>query len=107
MGEMGTYKRVNTHMANGSSEWHKRLYRKNRLAIDALKNVPCVDCHHLFPACCMDFDHRDPTSKKFTVAQYMCHPLVKILKEVEKCDIVCSNCHRIRTSLRKKLRISG
>lgn len=70
--------------------------------VASLKSVPCVDCGGEFPPCCMDFDHRDPSKKSFGIAQKMrLSPSRKTLEnEMLKCDIVCSNCHRIRTHMR-------
>ena len=46
----------------------------------------------------MDFDHRDATTKTFIVSDIVNHSGMKaILEEIAKCDLVCSNCHRIRT----------
>ncbi len=45
----------------------------------------------------MDFDHRDRTTKKFEIGQYVSWSMKSIMTEVEKCDVVCSNCHRERT----------
>lgn len=68
-----------------------------------LKSKPCQDCHQKFPTCCMDFDHRDGTKKKYNVGSMFAHhysrPLIRA--ELKKCDLVCSNCHRIRTRNRK------
>jgi len=56
----------------------------------------CVDCginNHII----LDFDHlRD---KKYNISR-MIHDGFSwkaIKKEIEKCEIVCANCHRIRT----------
>jgi len=60
---------------------------------------PCQDCGRKFPACCMDFDHRDRKSKTKEVG-YLVHAgrsWQEIVRELAKCDLVCSNCHRIRT----------
>jgi hypothetical protein len=72
-----------------------------RAMITALKTgKPCMDCGNQFPPYVMDFDHRDPTLKKNNVA-YMAHSsLDRIMEEIEKCDLVCANCHRIRTHKR-------
>lgn len=66
--------------------------------LDVLKSVPCADCGLRFHPICMDFDHRDPTKKKMTIARAVGQKvdIVKILEEVKKCDVVCSNCHRLR-----------
>jgi hypothetical protein len=52
----------------------------------------------------MDFDHREGTTKKYNVGSMFAHHHSKasIEEEVAKCDLVCSNCHRIRTQKRRK-----
>lgn len=69
-----------------------------------LKSEPCMDCGVAYPYYVMDFDHRDPETKKYqpnrltSVASEK-----KLLDEVAKCDVVCSNCHRERTQQRLRL----
>jgi len=67
-----------------------------------LKAKSCVDCGRHFPACCMDFDHVRGT-KKYNVGCMFAHHYSRQLIEVElqKCELVCANCHRIRTQKRK------
>jgi len=68
--------------------------------LDALREVPCLDCGGRFPTCAMDFDHM--RNKLFGImGSYMSKTMEQLLDEVEKCEIVCSNCHRIRTKLRR------
>lgn len=52
----------------------------------------------------MDFDHRDPATKTKAVSQLIseCRSMDIILEEIAKCDLVCANCHRIRTWARKR-----
>lgn len=75
----------------------------------AMKDNPCMDCNKTFPRVCMDFDHRPGTEKIADVSILInqSSSISKISKEIEKCDIVCSNCHRIRTGERRKLKKSG
>lgn len=63
----------------------------------------CMDCGYRLHHVALDFDHRDGETKEFTIAQAIgtCK-WERILKEVEKCDVVCANCHRIRTHIRKE-----
>jgi hypothetical protein len=50
----------------------------------------------------MDFDHRDPTSKRSAVTRMIGRAgTQRILDEAAKCDIVCANCHRLRTFERR------
>ena len=45
----------------------------------------------------LDFHHRDSSEKEYNIGSMAHRGLSKenILKEIEKCDILCSNCHRI------------
>lgn len=78
-----------------AKEINHRAYLKARETINNLKNVPCADCGNRFPPCAMDFDHRDPSQKRFNVSERM--RAAAALQEAAKCDVVCANCHRIRT----------
>lgn len=68
-----------------------------------LKDKPCQDCGGKFPTCCMDFDHREGTTKSYNVGSMFAHHYARELIETEivKCDLVCANCHRIRTRNRR------
>lgn len=70
--------------------------------IQELKNkTPCMDCKESYPYYVMDFDHVRGR-KQANVAELI-NTLSKkrIDEEISKCEIVCSNCHRIRTHERK------
>jgi hypothetical protein len=86
-----------------------RILAKNKLRkqevdiiIESIKNVPCVDCGNRYPSYVMDFDHIDE-NKKFTISSKK-HSRSRdsLVEEILKCEIVCSNCHRIRTHNRMK-----
>ncbi len=68
-----------------------------------IKDVPCMDCKNKYPWYVMDLDHRENEEKITNLAKMIIrYAWETVLKEIEKCDIVCSNCHRIRTYNRKK-----
>jgi hypothetical protein len=46
----------------------------------------------------LDFDHRDPREKTAGVSQMTGWSIDSIEKEIAKCDIRCSHCHRYRTA---------
>jgi hypothetical protein len=54
----------------------------------------CSKCPEHHPAC-LDFHHRDPRHKSGEVCQ-MLHrgSWQKVLEEIDKCEVLCSNCHR-------------
>lgn len=90
-----------------NTEYDRRYEgRASRYAVvDDLKSKPCTDCGRSFPAVCMDFDHRDPSSKVLAVSHMVSlgYSLQRILDEIDKCDLVCANCHRVRTHLGARL----
>jgi hypothetical protein len=65
-----------------------------------LKSVPCMDCGGTYPPVCMDFDHRPGAEKKFNIAQWRQFSAFELVAEIAKCDLVCSNCHRVRSAER-------
>lgn len=78
-----------------SRELAKRHYNKIREIIETAKDVPCMDCGVEYPHYVMDFDHRNPEEKEVNVGA--ARSIKKTIIEIEKCDVVCANCHRIRT----------
>ena len=73
---------------------------RNKEYVDRIKTEnPCLDCGNYFPAICMDFDHLPGFDKHDNVAELTrggCS-IETIDAEIAKCELVCSNCHRIRT----------
>ena len=75
--------------------------RKKRLEIrqyilDVLKNSCCMDCG-ISDWRVLEFDHRKGETKKLNIADSTKYSLRITKKEIAKCDIVCANCHNIRT----------
>ena len=66
------------------------------------QGTPCLDCGGAFEWCAMDFDHRPEETKEFAIG-YMSswttkpESIARVEKEIAKCDLICSNCHRVRT----------
>lgn len=70
---------------------------KKRDVIRDLKGDTCADCGGVFPPYILDFDHRDPSEKRFGIAGNARRKMEDLRAEVAKCDVVCANCHRERT----------
>lgn len=92
----------------GEGQKTKKNVRQNdsraaRLAkVAEFKSLPCMDCGNTFPSECMDFDHVKP-GKIERVSQLAWNGSMQaVLDEIAKCELVCSNCHRIRTRQRKQ-----
>lgn len=75
---------------------------KMRLFIDSFKNKPCIDCQTEYPPYVLQFDHIR-TDKEYTIADLVsCGNYSKVENEIKKCEVVCANCHAIRTHSRLK-----
>lgn len=83
-----------------------RYRRRNGALLLELKSQPCLDCGATLHPMAMDFDHVRGVKEWDISDLSMRTPSVKrLLDEVAKCDLVCANCHRIRTAHR--LQASG
>lgn len=72
--------------------------------INPYKEDPCMDCNKKYPSFVMDFDHRDPSTKCFHISKPKFrtkNQKQELIDEIMKCDVVCANCHRIRTFVKE------
>ena len=75
-----------------------KRYRKtiHDFVRDIKESSPCIDCGVKYPYYIMDFDHLE--DKEFGINFLSATGRIGALKkEIQKCEIVCSNCHRKRT----------
>lgn len=115
--------KCNTNETNGKQRWcteckreydkqyyqdpankqkHREAKQRNKTKFSAwyhsLKDSPCVDCGNKFHPAAMQWDHRPGTIKTGDVANLAHRGNKKlVLAEIEKCDLVCANCHAVRT----------
>ena len=69
----------------------KALYQKRRAWINTFKKK-CSQCNETHPAC-LDFHHREPSKKNFTIASGTYNSKKAVEREITKCDVLCKNCH--------------
>jgi predicted HNH restriction endonuclease len=87
---------------NTNPEWkaarnkqRAQLRRNNkRKAVEYMGGV-CAICGQTFPDCCYDFHHKDPTKVNDVPSTVLHCSWKRIVVELAKCIMVCSNCHRI------------
>ncbi len=79
----------------------ERKIKKNPSEIQLLirylkKDKKCAYCEENMP-CCLDFHHIDPSTKLFTIGNAIKMRLEKeeIIKEADKCLLLCSNHHKL------------
>lgn len=77
-------------------EYARNWARERREWIRSLKKGrPCDGCGQTFAPAAMDWHHRDPATKAFGInGSAYSRSKEAILAEVEKCDLLCANCHR-------------
>jgi hypothetical protein len=94
------------HYARNASKYRAFAAARNerrratiRQVIREAKDRPCSDCGLWFPAYVMDFDHGDGDQKRFNIGRDALNRCSEdeLKEEIEKCEVVCANCHRMRT----------
>jgi hypothetical protein len=74
----------------------RRLYRtqSRHFVLEYLKTHPCEVCTETDPVV-LDFHHRHPSRKTKEIAQMLgTYTTNKVILEIRKCRVLCSNCHR-------------
>lgn len=88
----------NKHYGNNLCVKHWRVwnrYETKLKLIDMLGGV-CNKCKQSFHPAAFDFHHLDPSKKEFAITTaFQNMPFEKIYQEVQKCILLCANCHRI------------
>jgi hypothetical protein len=72
----------------------------NQQLIIEAKSIPCADCGNEYPHFVMDLDHLPQFNKKFDLSKAKHKSKALVISEIAKCEVVCANCHRIRTQNR-------
>jgi hypothetical protein len=69
------------------------IFKKN--VVD-YKGGRCRDCDGVFIAAVYEFHHLDPSQKDFMISDAMARTSARLYAELDKCVLLCANCHRIR-----------
>ena len=85
-----------TDILKRNKEIKKRNYK---FIFNYLSTHFCVDCNESNPIV-LEFDHRDNTNKTYAVSELINRgsSIKTLQKEIDKCDVRCANCHKIRTA---------
>ena len=94
-------KRYKPSAAHRKGRKGQKVNARAHIMAEKLRRKQCMDCGWVVTldnTCCFDFDHRDPTAKSFAVSSKVNDVSKERLDaEMNKCDLVCANCHRLRT----------
>lgn len=87
------------HRKNKQLAYQQKRIGRRRYWLNYYKlKVGCVSCGYKEAACALDFDHKDVYNKSFPISGGgLARTLKSLFQEIRKCEIVCANCHRVRT----------
>lgn len=72
------------------------ILRQQKLKSEAVeyKGGKCISCDYKTYQGALEFHHLDPNEKDFNIGQVKCRSLNAIKSELDKCILLCANCHR-------------
>lgn len=82
------------HAAYNKFQRDRHRSAKQR-AVEYLGNA-CADCGGTFHQSVYDFHHKDVTAKEFAPSYALLLKWDKVKAELDKCVMLCANCHRLR-----------
>ena len=82
-----------------ADDMYQTTYQKERWTIRKLQAIEykggkCIKCGYNKCHGALDFHHRDPKTKKYVWRKLRLHTWSTIIEELDKCDLLCANCHR-------------
>lgn len=81
--------------------WHEQKWRGFAPKIAALKmERGCADCGYRAHPAALQFDHLPGSTKRGKISSLSRYSWERIAEELAKCEVVCANCHAIRTVTR-------
>lgn len=96
----------NEHYSNNkeTTKLNVKAYKqKLKEELRKLKSAPCTDCGNTYPYYVMQFDHLPQFDKIDDITRLVTRVSSSTLKEeLSKCELVCANCHAIRTWTRRR-----
>ena len=82
----------------GYCDRHYRKAKRQELKNKVIEHFggKCSRCKNSYPSCVYDLHHKDPSKKEFTLGNaYLDVSNERFWSEVNKCELLCANCHRI------------
>lgn len=105
-GCMNSHKKMvyseNTEVMKDRSNRTRNRVRKSvrQFICEYLEENPCIKCGES-DIVVLEFDHRDPSEKLFEIsyASNGNHSMKRLKDEIDKCDVLCANCHRRKSAM--------
>ena len=92
-------------LASRKAESRRRVRARREQALTMVNEIKlsrgCADCGYAEHAVALEFDHLPGTTKVASINELVGRLDINgIRDEIEKCEVVCANCHRVRTQER-------
>lgn len=86
------------HVKRAEASRAKTIEKSRHYIWDYLLGHPCEGCGESDPVV-LEFDHIDRTTKEYSVSAMFDLSIDRIQKEIDKCRVLCCNCHRRHTTI--------
>jgi hypothetical protein len=81
----------------------RRDRRKHLLNVYKMKKG-CAICGYNRHGCALDFDHVDASNKVAAVSRLTLGSIKKLFLEIRKCQVLCKNCHSVKSYTQERER---
>jgi 5-methylcytosine-specific restriction endonuclease McrA len=90
-----------THLANVYERKQRVIQDARAYVWNYLSTHPCVSCGERDPVV-LEFDHLYEKDKDISAMAGQGYSIEAIRNEISKCQVLCANCHRRKTSKERK-----
>jgi len=92
------------HTNRNKEQLKRKLFLQKQRVLENRKKLyqyflehPCIICgENRVP--CLQFHHLDMDNKEFTISNSLNKSWKNIKKEIDKCIVLCANCHSVQTA---------
>lgn len=79
---------------------NRRYYENRDFIIEYKMSRGCADCGYCEHPSALEFDHLPQFEKTQMISRLVLGNRGPLVAEIAKCEVVCANCHRVRTATR-------
>jgi hypothetical protein len=88
--------KVQSYCKDCFNQYCTERWKQAKIESIEYKGGKCIDCNGIFHYSIFEFHHRDPEQKDLNWRKLRMTSKSKREAELDKCDLLCANCHRLR-----------
>lgn len=93
----------NAEVREKAKAYSRARHKQNAERISEYKlSRGCADCGYKDHPAALEFDHLPQHTKSFNISKKTSYDWDSLQAEIDKCEVVCANCHAIRTAERRQ-----